>query len=508
MSRVLLRMVACIAFSVASVAPSEAGKPSAGGGPSFSQCAPSGYNCNILITLTSQGNLQVEVNPNLACYPLPSGCYDIGQRIGFKNNFNTTVYSLSFNVKSGTTPQVAWVCSPVSRAVDKAANVRIVNIPWGPDPTPVAGNYFYLLAPPYAPNTTSPWATSCDVLFYGGIPKGGSTYFSFNESAPNFPYWVVTRKKVVAFVEFQPAIANGQTANATVTLHPSPAPSGVTVTLNLAPTSGTTGAALFTSTNTSSMTVTESPGTVGVKGTEASSTTTNIEWTATVSGEQNTLALANFSVVWVTLSFRNVGKYSDDADNSAAPGFASSAGDILGNSRAGQNNVVIKGAVSPSNFVGTIDIKRKFISLATYSDTSNGSTLAPNNVSSTGSYTCALSDQTQCEDESGDPAMGNQDNTVSSSGNIYDLDAPRALVAQSPNAVARLRANFVQFATLNGVQASDLLTWYARSSSCIRIDPGDVLVTTWCSDNAVQKGVPGDDSSSFGTITPISWDLQ
>ncbi len=127
MNRPLLGIVAWTAFTLGAASPSEAAKPPAGGGPSFTQCAPSGYNCNILITLTREGNLLVESNPNLTCFPLPSGCYDSGgQRIGFQNNFNATVYSLSFKVKPGTSATAAWVCDVVAfnRAVDNGACPR------------------------------------------------------------------------------------------------------------------------------------------------------------------------------------------------------------------------------------------------------------------------------------------------------------------------------------------------------------------------------------------------
>jgi hypothetical protein len=48
-------------------------------------------------------------------------------------------------------------------------------------------------------------------------------------------------------------------------------------------------------------------------------------------------------VIWVTLSFRNSGNYSDDSDDTAAAGFSAQIGNKLGNSWVGRNSIVIKG---------------------------------------------------------------------------------------------------------------------------------------------------------------------
>jgi hypothetical protein len=110
-----------------------------------------------------------------------------------------------------------------------------------------------------------------------------------------------------------------------------------------------------------------------IKAVDASSASNNIELQALVSNEIR--SRTPFSAIWVTLSLRNTGNYSDDNDDAAASGFASTAGEALGSSRPGQNNVVIKGSVSPSDLGGSFAIKRKFVSLATYGDSGNGSTL-------------------------------------------------------------------------------------------------------------------------------------
>jgi hypothetical protein len=260
------------------------------------ECAPSGYNCNILITLTRQGSLTVAIDASLPYYP-PTQTTNGGQLIGFKNSSNAPVYSLSFKVKPGVTGSSAFVCAPLDVNVANAPNVRIINIPWGPNIGSNSGPwyYFYSLPPPYAPSTI-PWATSCDVIFEGGVPKGGSIYFSLGGNPPNSPQWNVTVKNVVAFVQFREGIAQGETADATVTLYP---PSPVeAVTLNLAPSNGT-GSAVFTSTNSATTTVNQS-GPVGVKGADASSVHNNIELKALVGGDSR--GRATFTVVDTTLT--------------------------------------------------------------------------------------------------------------------------------------------------------------------------------------------------------------
>jgi hypothetical protein len=250
--------------------------------PPFTQCSPSGYNCNLLITLDKFGNLRVDTDPNLPWYPPEN--FDIGKLIGFQNNSRATVYSLSFMANSGN--DLSWICDGPSPYFH-AANVSIVNIPWGPNWPSEPGYFRYTLPWPYV----RPWAFSCDAVFSGGVPKGGSTYFSLDN-----PYFSVTTKNVIPFVSFQSGIAKGQTATATITLYPSPSP--VTVTLNLATTSGT-GSAVFASNNGTSMTVTQS-GTVQIKAVTASSVANNVELRALVSGEIRSRAA--FTVVDTTLS--------------------------------------------------------------------------------------------------------------------------------------------------------------------------------------------------------------
>ncbi len=112
------------------------------------------------------------------------------------------MYSLSFKENSGYPAGFAGACSWFENSTYKnnAANVRIVNIPWGPDP-PVAPPYYFYLLPP---NNTELYASSCDVLFDGGVPERGSTYFSFAGLSPSQVRWTVTRKNVVPSLDFRP----------------------------------------------------------------------------------------------------------------------------------------------------------------------------------------------------------------------------------------------------------------------------------------------------------------
>ncbi len=100
---------------------------------------------------------------------------------------------------------------------------------------------------------------------------------------------------------------------------------------------------VFASSNSATMTITES-GEAEIKGIDVSSTADNIELSASVGTAKTAVT---FSVIWVTLSFRNSGKYSDDDDDGAAVMFAWQNGDLLGNDPLGTNKILIKGTVTP-----------------------------------------------------------------------------------------------------------------------------------------------------------------
>ncbi|MFB3918198.1 MAG: hypothetical protein ACE14M_15825 [Terriglobales bacterium] len=276
------------------------------------------------------GYLRVDTDASLTYYPYPYPISD-GSLVGFKNNSRSTVYSLRLTAKSGLIKPFYDVCSKYPYAPNgglHATNVTIVNVPeqWNRVDPPfiyynacVGGQWGCPVSPygeyPY-------WGTSCDVVFTGGVPKGGSTYFTADNANPNYPYFNVSANTVVPYISFQDAVVKGQTATATLTLSPSSSP--YPVTLNLTTTTGT-GSAVFTATNSTTMTIpanTATPVAVQIRGTDPSSTVANIELSASVNGVER---VVNFSVIWVTISsMLTSGTLS--ADDDAATAYHNSTG--------------------------------------------------------------------------------------------------------------------------------------------------------------------------------------
>jgi len=278
-SRIVLGMVLLLMCTVTSPAPN----------PGFTECSPSGYNCNILITLGKNGSLTVTSNPNMPYYPTPAGWTDIGSLIGFKNSSNSAVYSIGLNATPGDPYEAAWICGrPNSTANYNAPNVQIINIPR-------TSNF---ANPPYyfynsCPNCTPPWETSCDVTFSGGVPRNGTTYFSIHNLSPNYTgYFQVHTNSVVPWLSFSDAIVQDQTVNATLTLFP---PNSATVTLNLATIAGMA-SAVFAANNSTTLTLTTAgPVQIPIKGVTAdNSNNPNMQLSASVSGTQRSL---NFGVI-------------------------------------------------------------------------------------------------------------------------------------------------------------------------------------------------------------------
>jgi hypothetical protein len=262
------------------------------------------------------GDPDIFTDPNLNYYP-PNKIQG-GSLIGFENDSRASVYSLSFNATPGDPTVAAFICNPPSPLVANAANLSIVNIPERPI-TPNSPPYYYYNICTAGVCPQPPYAYACDVVFSGGIPKSGTTYFSLSNIVSNYAgYFQVTSKSVIPWVTFQDPLPLGQTATATVTLYPSPSP--LAVTLALAPTTGT-GGAVFVSTNSTTMTVTQS-GSVQIKGTAVSSTLDNIELSASVSGEKR--SRVNFTVTGATLSCTNTvsrgSSITCQINNAPAPG--------------------------------------------------------------------------------------------------------------------------------------------------------------------------------------------
>jgi len=191
------------------------------------------------------------------------------------------------------------------------------------------------------------------------------------------------------------------------------------------------------------------------------------------------------TVVWVTLSLRATGTAS--TDDAARDQYSSSIGTYgLGtifstgvNTHAWRTGVEVVGTVSPSNFTGTIILQRQVDATRTY----NVSTL----ISSAGPFS-----------DTSDPSL-RDDNPQSggSNGIVYDLDAPSLSTGSSPiNTLLRVRTNFRQWATLNGVPVSYDFLWFSRIS-VIKTNSGDTLATDVSSDNVAGTG-----------STNLSWNLQ
>jgi hypothetical protein len=271
-------------------------------------------------------------------------------------------------------------------------------------------------------------------------------------------------------------IVQGQTASVTVTLTPSPSPSSVTLALS---TTTGQGAAVFSSSGQQTMTINQTS-TVTIKGTTTSSTANNIQLSAAADG--TTLNTTSFSVIWVTIStIKTAGPLSGDDD--AANEYDTSNGTTqLNGLSAAFNGVEIKGVVAPSDFTDTITIKQTKVSYAEYSDTTNGSTPV-----SGGSYSCGIGDYTTCAVD--DPGGNrNQDFTPAPSGNVYTWDAPGTTPAAAQGTISRLRQNFADFAMYKNVVASNVFTWFNRSSALRRSDGSVTWETTYNGSGDNQAG--------------------
>ncbi len=195
------------------------------------------------------------------------------------------------------------------------------------------------------------------------------------------------------------------------------------------------------------------------------------------------------TVVWVTLSLRTGFGQAPSSDNSKSGQYLSSLGSLntLGtffstgtSAHLWRMGVEIVGTVSPSNFTGTIILQRKVDATCTY----NVSTL----ISPCSGPFPDTSDPSFRDD---DPQSGG------SNGIVYDLDAPALGTGSSPvNTLLRVRTNFRQWATLNGVPVSYDFLWYSRIS-VIKSSSGDNLA----------NDVAGDSTAGTGT-TNLSWNLQ
>lgn len=294
MTRALIRVVTVLAISFATVTVLHAGKTPS---PPFRQCSASGYNCNILIVLEQSGATTYTLmytDPNQGYYPLDHVVG--GSLIGFQNNTDATVYSLSLKALATDSSTTAWVCTPRT-PVAFSANTTIVNIPYTVNTQGFPYFYYNVCVAGQCPRYPPPdgglvLANSCDVIFARGVPKGGTAYFDTDNLCSNFVYFSASASVVVPEVRFQDSLVAGETANATLNVYgPSPLPP---VTLTLGPTTGT-GSAVF-ATNSTTMTINQpQPSqTIAIKGATPSSTTANVRLSAVVNSVQR---VTNFTVI-------------------------------------------------------------------------------------------------------------------------------------------------------------------------------------------------------------------
>lgn len=143
--------------------------------------------------------------------------------------------------------------------------------------------------------------------------------------------------------------------------------------------------------------------------------------------------------------------------------------------------VQLTGAVTPSNYNGTLVLHRTLESCGTYKNSST-------------SVSCPAP-----MDDTSDPPL-RDDDPSSSSGNIYDLDGPGVGSGNQAGSVYRYRANFQEYATLpdgTTTVSTAPLNYYVRLSCKFDASGNPSLDTT----------VSGDNQIGLGT-TKTSWNLQ
>ena len=255
-------------------------------------------------------------------------------------------------------------------------------------------------------------------------------------------------------------------------------PNNQQITLTISSSSGT-GAAQFTSNNTTSRTITATTD-VEIKGITESSTKDNIRIEAKIGNIS--LAVETFTVILIDLSLRISGSVS--SDNEAKAFYEQQ---VNRNASLGQikdiilrccYGVEIVGTVVPNDFDGEIVLQRRVEGGRDFLDSSQ---IGP-------------------EYSGPDTSLpGFRDDFPPPNGKIYDLDAPCPVNDQDdPNgSISRLRANFKQWATLNNKRVSGDLLWFVRISS-LKISLGNFEFS---------NNITGDNTAGLGT-TPLTWNLQ
>jgi hypothetical protein len=263
----------------------------------------------------------------------------------------------------------------------------------------------------------------------------------------------------------------------------------VSITLSLKTTSGS-GSATF-SNGGSSQTITQTT-TVTVKGAGASSTANNIQLQA--SAGSSVLASATFSVVSVSISLSSSG--SPSPDDGASTGYESytgntTLGQILEHTSPNSCNVGVQlhGAVTPSNYTGTVILRRTINGAAGFTGTA-------------GQTSVSTGKSPGQDDTSGASLLDSSPQSGGSNGAVYDLDAP-GTGADGDN-INRVRFNFTEYAVLDAVtntQSLGSLAWYMRDSCVENPNPTNGYLVMF------SAGVSGDNTVGSGT-TNLTWNLQ
>ena len=161
--------------------------------------------------------------------------------------------------------------------------------------------------------------------------------------------------------------------------------------------------------------------------------------------------------------------------------------------------VELVGAVTPSNYTGTVSLRRSIVSGAYYQ----------------GSTQCCGSPAAPGDDTSFAAMMDSDPQSGGSAGKVYDLDAPGTpapfSISQGQSPVRRFRQNFVEYAVVGA--ASHDLGKDSSNKKASKDFPFWVAVScTWdaSGDNpilATDLSANGDNKAGTGT-TKTSWNLQ
>jgi hypothetical protein len=296
-------------------------------------------------------------------------------------------------------------------------------------------------------------------------------------------------------------LSNPNTFSVSVGPNPGSTPIGLSIV-----TTGGTGSAQF-SNGTTSMTVSGTTQ-VAVTGTVVSSTANNLVLRAT-DPSGNVLASFPFSVVTVAVSLNLQGQPALDDDARAAflgGAAALGAGVVQYPTQTSPHTcgvgVEIVGTVSPSNYAGTITLRRSMAASAPPGALYIGQEPYDTPYFTQPPYRPANADDTsdpRLLDAAPQSCTTTNGITSCSTGRVYDIDAPGIGLMSAD--IYRYRANFIEYAVLgNGgstVTASTNFAWWARVS-CTQDQNGTLLLST---------DVSNDNKAGTGT-TPISWDLQ